>query len=111
VPRRNGRLRLFVRGGATASLEVRLDGPAVANAEAGEHVTPATLVVRPRGTLAVRSTLPVETHLKLERSEWVNRAATAATVSALPEFHRLFSGELFAPGVALKVGRMALLFS
>lgn len=111
VPRRTGRLRLFVRGGATASLEVRDDGPAVANAEAGEHVTPATLVVRPGGTLAVRSTLAVETHLKLERSEWVNRAATAAIVSALPDFRRLFSGEVLAPGLALKVGRMALLFS
>jgi class 3 adenylate cyclase len=111
VPRRNGRLRLFVRGGATASLEIRHDGPAVAIAEAGEHVMPATLVVRPGGTLAVRSTLPVETHLKLERSEWINRAATAAVVSALPEFRRLFSGEVLAPGLALKVGRMALLFS
>lgn len=98
VPRRNGWLRLFVRGGATASLEVHHDGPAVANAEAGEHVTPATLVVRPRGTLAVRSTLPAETHLKLERSEWVNRAATAAMVSALPDFRRLFSGEAPARG-------------
>src|SRR6266478_1034067 len=111
VPRRTGRLRLFVRGGATASLEVRDDGPAVASAEAGEQVTPATLAVRPGGTLAVRSALPVETHLKLERSEWVNRAATAAMVGALPDFRRLFSGEVLAPGLALKVGRMALLFS
>jgi len=111
VPRRNGRLRLFVRGGATASLEVHQDGPAVANTEAGENGTPATLVLQPGGTLAVRGTLPVQTHLKLERSEWISRAATAAMVSALAHFRRLFSGEVLAPGIALKVGRMAPLFT
>jgi len=111
VPRQTGRLRLFVGGGATASVEVRGDGPTVAVADAGEHVTPASLLVSPGGVVQVRSALASESHVKLERSEWVDRAATAAMVSALPEFRRLFSGEVLAPGLALKVGRMTLLFS
>jgi adenylate/guanylate cyclase family protein len=111
VPRRNGRLRLFVRGGATASLEVRHDEPAIANAEAGEHVSPATLVVLPGGTLAVRSTLPVETHLKLERSEWIQSRRHrhhGQRPARLPSPLLRRSARL---GLALKVGRMAPLFS
>jgi len=111
APHQEGRLRLFVRGGATASVEVRGDGPPVAQAEAGGEIAPAALVVGPGGVVEVRSALPAESHVKLERSEWVNRAATATAVSMLPEFRRLFSGEVLAPGVALKVGRVALLFS
>ncbi|MFL5311005.1 MAG: adenylate/guanylate cyclase domain-containing protein [Myxococcales bacterium] len=111
VPQRAGRLRLFVRGGATASVEVHGEGPVLATAEASEHLVPATLVVRPGGVVAVRSALPAETHVKLERSEWIDRAATASAVGTLPEFRRLFSGEVLAPGIALKIGRTALLFS
>jgi adenylate cyclase len=111
VPRRIGRLRLFVRGGAVASVEVSGDGPQLAQAEAGGGLTPLALVVRPGGGIEVRSTSAEDSHVKLERVEWIDRAATAAFVSALPEFRRLFSGEVLAPGVALKVGRMALLFS
>lgn len=111
VPRRIGRLRLFVRGGAVASVEVSSDGPQVAQAVAGEMLSPAALVVHPGGGIEVRSAAAEDSHVKLERVEWIDRAATAAFVSALPEFRRLFSGEVLAPGVALKVGRMALLFS
>jgi adenylate cyclase len=111
VPRKAERLRLFLRGGATASVEVQDEGPAVAKVEAGEHFAPAALSVRPGGTIEVRSALSSESHVKLERSEWINRAATASIVSTLPEFRRLFSGEVLAPGLALKVGRMTLLFS
>jgi len=111
VPRKTGRLRLFLRGGATAHVEVRDGAPAVANTEAGDHFAPAALSVRPGGTIEVRSALATDSHVKLERSEWIERAATAAVVSTLPDFRRLFSGEVLAPGLALKVGRMALLFS
>ena len=111
VPGRIGRLRLFVRGGALASVEVRGDGPQVAHAEAGTRLTPGALVVAPGGGIEVRSASAEDSHVKLERVEWIDRAATAAFVSALPEFRRLFSGEVLAPGVALKVGRTTLLFS
>jgi adenylate cyclase len=111
VPRRVGRLRLFVRGGAVASVEVRVDGPQIAHAEAAERVSPAALTVAPGGGVEVRSASADDSHVKLERLDWIERAATAAFVSALPEFRRLFSGEVLAPGVALKVGRTTLLFS
>jgi adenylate cyclase len=111
VPRKTGRLRLFLRGGATAHVEVREGAPPVANTDARDHFAPATLIVRPGGAIEVRSALASDSHVKLERSEWIERAATAALVSTLPDFRRLFSSEVLAPGLALKVGRMALLFS
>jgi len=111
VPARIGRMRLFVRGGATAAVDVRGDGPRLARAEAGERVSPAAVVVGPGGGIEVRSVSGDDTHVKLERVDWIDRAATAAMVSLLPEFRRLFSGEVLAPGVALRVGRTALLFS
>jgi class 3 adenylate cyclase len=69
------------------------------------------VVVAPGGGIEVRSVSADDSHVKLERVDWIDRAATAAVVSLLPEFRRLFSGEVLAPGVALKVGRTALLFS
>jgi len=111
VPRRTGRFRLFVRGGAIASVEVRPDAAATTQAEAGERLSPGALAVAPGGGIEVRSTSAEDSHVKLERLEWIERAATAAFVSALPEFRRLFSGEVLAPGLALKVGRVTLLFT
>src|SRR6267142_1992625 len=111
VPPRSGRMRLFIRGGATASVDVHGDGPRLARAEAGERLSPPAVVVAPGGGIEVRSVSADDSHVKLERVDWIDRAATAAMVSLLPEFRRLFSGEVLAPGVALKVGRTALLFS
>ena len=111
IPPRIGRMRLFLRGGATASVDVRGDGPRLARAEAGERLSPPAVVVAPGGGIEVRSVSAYDSHVKLERVDWIDRAATAAMVSLLPEFRRLFSGEVLAPGVALKVGRTALLFS
>ncbi|HWE24310.1 MAG TPA: adenylate/guanylate cyclase domain-containing protein, partial [Myxococcales bacterium] len=93
------------------SVEVSDAGAPLAQAAAGEGLSPAALVVRPGGGIEVRSTSAEDSHVKLERVEWIDRAATAAFVSTVPEFRRLFSGEVLEPGVALKIGRIALLFS
>ena len=110
VPDEPGRLRLFVRGGATASVSVVGGAPEDAHADVSDRIAPAALSVRPGGVLHLHNLGAEESHTKLERSEWINRAATARIVGALPEFRRYFSGEVLRPGLALKVGRLALLF-
>jgi class 3 adenylate cyclase len=52
-----------------------------------------------------------ERHVKLERRQWPARAATAAVVSTLPEFRRLFGSDVLRQGVSLRTGRVALLFT
>ncbi len=100
-----GALRLFVRGGA--SFPVTIDASAPANAVAGD----GPIRVAPGGHVEVRNDGDDARHAKLERLTWTDQAATAADVIALPGFRRDFSLECLAPGVALKVGRVALLFS
>jgi len=110
VPDAPGRLRLFARGGATASVNVVGEAPEDTRADVGDRIAPAAVSVRPGGVLHLHNLGTEELHAKLERSEWINRAATAQIVGTLPEFRRYFSGEVLRPGLALKVGRVALLF-
>ena len=46
-----------------------------------------------------------------ERVDWADDAVTAADVSALAEFRRLFSSQLLSPGVNLSIRNMVFLFS
>jgi class 3 adenylate cyclase len=52
-----------------------------------------------------------ERHVKIERLDWADRAATAHQLSLSPTFRRLFSGQVLRAGLMLKVARVALLFS
>jgi adenylate cyclase len=112
APDKPGRYRIFVRGGASAALEI--SGQAALSASFqidGDAIEPKNASVQPGATLTVTQTGSAERHVKLERLEWASRAATAHLVSTLPEFRRQFSADLLRPGVTLKVARVALLFT
>jgi len=120
APAKPGRYRLFVRGGASAALEVRAEGDESANfrvdgqalARLDSEASAGKLTaVRPGARLEISQSDDLERHVKLERLEWASRAATAHLVSTLPEFRRQFSGDLLRPGVSLRVARVALLFT
>jgi class 3 adenylate cyclase len=105
------RLRLFVRGGATASVEVVNGAARTTEIAAGERIDPAQIVIAPGGELHVIDRLGDERHVKLERLDWASLAATGFHVSVLPEFRRLFSSQVLRPDVLLQIGRAAFLFS
>lgn len=120
APERPGRYRIFVRGGASAALEVTADGEqAVRFHVTGQSIahgdvhgsTSKIAALRPGAKVEVSQSDDSERHVKLERLEWASRAATAHLVSTLPEFRRQFSGDLLRPGVSLRVARVALLFT
>jgi adenylate cyclase len=120
APERAGRYRVFVRGGASAALEVRAEGEeavrfhvdarAIARSDA-DGTTSKIAVVQPFARIEISQSDDAERHVKLERLEWASRAATAHLVSTLPEFRRQFSGDLLRPGVSLRIARVALLFT
>jgi class 3 adenylate cyclase len=112
-----GRYRLFVRGGAVATLDVD-EGEGAAPVGhltvADTRIEPASLAVRPGATLELSCAAPNqagERHVKLERAAWASQAATAYFVSTLPAFRRQFSGQVLRPGLSLKVARATVLFS
>jgi adenylate cyclase len=112
APQAIGRYRLFVRGGAAASVEVSAQGAARAELRfEANALTPATIAVAPGGEITVAQSAPEERHAKLERLEWASSAATAHFVTTLPTFRRQFAREVLRPGVVLRVARVALLFS
>ncbi|MGD0526532.1 MAG: DUF5939 domain-containing protein [Polyangiaceae bacterium] len=112
VPREAGRFRVFVRGGASATLEVDESGaPAVDVSIDAAAVHPAHLHALPGGELRVRSTCAEARHVKIERLGFASTAATAHVVSTLGEFRTIFSSELLKRGTPLKVARAAVLFS
>jgi len=120
APDKPGRYRLFVRGGASAALEVTdngdeegrfcLEGEALFRVDT-DALQAQIAVMRPGARLEIHQLSDAERHVKLERLEWASRAATAHLVSTLPEFRRQFSGDLLRAGVSLRVARVALLFT
>jgi class 3 adenylate cyclase len=107
-----GRARLFVRGGATALVDVVEGAPqSVAVEVRPGDLSPAGVSIAPRGEIRLVNRSGEGRHAKLERSEWATEAATAHHVAALPEFRPLFGAEALRPGLALKVSNVAILFS
>jgi class 3 adenylate cyclase len=112
VPRESGRLRVFARGGAMASLDVAEDAPTSAKVTLEEGgFRPADLRLAPGGTLEVENATAAPLHVKIERLGYASLAATAHDVTTLGEFRRLFSKELLKPSTPLKVASTAVLFS
>ena len=112
APRSSGRLRLFVRGGATAAVDVVEGAKEKATVELhAESVSPAQLSVAPHGEIEVVNASGGGRHAKLERTEFLADAATAAHVATMPEFRPLFGAEALRPGLALKIAHVAILFS
>jgi len=113
APDKPGRYRLFVRGGASAALEVKAEASETSARfhAAGATIEPKIVTIAPGAPLTITQSDPDERHVKLERLEWASRAATAHLVSTLPEFRRQFSADLLRAGVTLRVARVALLFT
>ena len=112
APTEPGRYRLFLRGGATCSLEIAAEGSAELTVQASDAaLSPAKALLAPGAAIHVVHDGVNQTHVKLERLLYASRAATAHVVSTLPEFRRDFSGDLLRPGTTLRVARVALLFT
>jgi adenylate cyclase len=114
APTEPGRYRLFVRGGATASVDVDAGGPHTVSFESsGRTLAPTGADVAPGGQVHVRRAAedPGDVHVKLERAEWASLATTAHFVSTLPAFRRQFGSQVLRPGLSLKVARATILFS
>ncbi|MBL8917330.1 MAG: adenylate/guanylate cyclase domain-containing protein [Myxococcaceae bacterium] len=109
VPDEVGLFRLFLRGGAVAL--VQSEPGAASSIELPEGPWPEKITVAPTGTIAVPARDAAERHVKLERSEWTNLAATARDVTMLPLFRREFSAQVLRPGLSLQAQRVALVFS
>ncbi len=111
IPDVEGRYRLFVRGGASVSIEVKAGGSARRQVAAGAQVTPAELSLAPGGELEVQDCLHTRRHVKLEHLAWASAATTAHYVSTFDSFRRLFSAEVLRPGLHVKTSRVVLLFT
>jgi class 3 adenylate cyclase len=112
LPDKPGRLRLFARGGATLAIESQLGNPRRADVVlTDDSFSEASITVAPGGEIQVKQAAGQARHVKLERLEYASRAATAHTVSLMPEFRRHFASEILRPGLSLQVARVALLFT
>jgi adenylate cyclase len=112
VPAEPGRYRVFVRGGATATLEVDPAAPSSAEATAEpEGLRPALLRIAPGGELRLTSRFDDGRHVKIERLAFASTAATAHIVATIDEFRSLFAKDLLKRGTPLRVAHTAILFS
>lgn len=111
APEDLGLHRLFVRGGASLLLDVTPQGAQAS--ELDDELTSASspLQVAPGATLTVTSSADEDRHVKLERSQFRNQAASASQVMAMPAFRREFTSEVLRSDMALKVTRVGLFFS
>ncbi|MBK6684881.1 MAG: hypothetical protein IPG45_10490 [Deltaproteobacteria bacterium] len=111
APAAVGRYRLQARGGAQAAVELVDGGPAEQTIEVeDDRLLPANFTLAPGGTLRLVAKASAR-HVKLEHLLWSSAAATLHEVTTIGTFRRLFSKGLLRPGMGLKVGRVALLFS
>jgi class 3 adenylate cyclase len=67
--------------------------------------------VSTRPALTLFNATEAEQVFILERTEWSDRAATAAEVTALQLFRDLFAAEALRPGERINVGQMTVLFT
>ncbi len=112
APAEEGRLRVFGRGGAMASLEIAAGAPEKAHAKLlVDAVSPSEIHLAPGGALTIENTTDEALHVKIEKLGYASLAATAHVVTTMSEFRRLFSKDLLKPSTPLKVGHCAILFS
>jgi hypothetical protein len=77
APADSGRVRLFVRGGAAALVDVVPGAPDSVVVEIGAaEVSPGSVSVAPRGAVQVVNRSGEGRHVKLERTDWLTEAAT-----------------------------------
>jgi adenylate cyclase len=108
APERPGHCRVALRGQGSSDVDVAPGGQDELAWPWPDGTVP---VVAPGGRVVVRNLPDEARHAKLERTDGVDDAATAADLSTLAAFRRRYGRETLRPGVTLKVGRVALLFS
>jgi class 3 adenylate cyclase len=106
-PAEEGRYRIFLRGGISAPVTIEAGAPS--EQRFGADAAPIT--VAPAGSIVVENPVPEERHVKLEHLAWVDQAARARVVTAMPGFRRDFSHDVLRPGMALEVARVGIFFS
>jgi adenylate cyclase len=106
-------LRLRVLQGPEATLQVEDGAPAQALLVlTDEGLVPAQGAIGPgEVAIAFRNARQMPTVVRLERAAWSEAAATGALVSTLPEFRSVFSAEVLAPGLQVRIQRLAFLFT
>jgi adenylate cyclase len=100
---RGGSATLRARDGGPATVAVTVnDGrPEPREMEVGTGAV--EVVVANRGDAAAV--------MMLERAAWLDTVATGAIVGTLPEFRQLFLAEVLAPGIEVRIQRLAFLFT
>lgn len=117
-----GVLRLTLPSGAyrlrsaasdrAAQLVIDADGAAkLACRIAEEGIAPADLRAAPGGEITIANATKAEATVTLERTAWADDACTAAYVAVFQDFRDLFGADVLAPGVSVKVGHVAILFT
>jgi adenylate cyclase len=112
APDEPGDYRLFLRGGATAS--VLVDGAGATSRVTrfnGDSLTERRIHLAPRAELSLENHSNVDLHAKIEQMMWSRNAATARDVTSLAAFRAQFARDTLKPGLSLKVSRVAILFS
>ncbi len=110
APTAPGHYRVAARGGHSQLLDVILDGPGTA-AFTTVAEDPPTTTVRVGGSVVAHNGQDRATYVKIERLDVQRDAATARDLSMIPAFRRRYATETLRPGLSLRVGRVALLFS
>jgi adenylate cyclase len=111
APGESGAARLFIRGGDVMRLDVAADAPTSLKLDAFPGAWPARAKIAPSGTIGIDNTGHPERHAKIEQTEGQRYGTPARDVTLLPAFRRDFSTDLLRRDLALKVSRVALLFT
>jgi class 3 adenylate cyclase len=100
---------------AMVSVEVTKSLPTgnVTTVELGEEGFGGEVVALPgpEVKLAIKNAAGERHLVLLERTAWADHVVTGDFVGTLPEFRTLFSEQVLAPGVRVKVARLAFLFT
>jgi class 3 adenylate cyclase len=76
-----------------------------------EGITPRELTIGLECRLRAESRLEQSSYLAVERTEWADDACTAAYVSCFQDYRDLFGRDVLAPGVAVSVAEVTVLFT
>src|SRR5207253_6781043 len=96
------------------ALDVEVEAAGAAEAEVRAEAAgwpSARLELALDARLALENSTAEEQLIVLERTEWSDRAATAAEVTALQVYRDLFAAEALRPGEPISVGTLTVVFT
>ena len=105
------RAKAFLSGRAVP-LEVVDGGPSsVSLVVTPQGVRPDEIRIGSPAEVHVENTLPQDSYFAVERTAWADDACTAAYVSCFQDYRDLFGRDVLAPGVAVQVAEVTVLFT